>query len=104
MLYDWRLRECDYGRCNGMPAVELRRARAEHLDQPYPEGESWRQAVTRVGRFLDDLPLRWGGRRVLVVGHVATWWGLDHFIAGTTLEDLAVQDSAWREGRLYRLG
>ncbi len=68
MLYDWRLRECDYGRNNGMPAAELHRGRAEHLDQPYPEGESWRQAVTRVGRFLGDLPLRWDGRRVLVVG------------------------------------
>ena len=96
VLYDWRLRECDYGQSNGMPAAELRRGRAEHLDQPYPEGESWRQAVTRVGRFLGDLPLRWDGRRVLVVGHVATWWGLDHFIGGATLEDLAVQDVAWR--------
>jgi 2,3-bisphosphoglycerate-dependent phosphoglycerate mutase len=104
VLYDWRLRECDYGQCNGMPAAELRRRRREHLDQPYPEGESWRQAVARVGRFLGDLPLRWDGQRVLVVGHVATWWGLDHFIAGATLEDLAGQDLGWRDGREYRLG
>jgi 2,3-bisphosphoglycerate-dependent phosphoglycerate mutase len=56
-LYDWRLRECDYGQHNGMPAVEAHRSRREHLDQPYPGGESWRQAIARVGRFLDDLPL-----------------------------------------------
>ena len=104
VLYDWRLRECDYGESNGMPAAELHRGRADHLDQPYPEGESWRQAVTRVGRFLGDLPLRWDGRRVLVVGHVATWWGLDHFIGGATLEDLAVQAVGWQAGRVYRLG
>jgi broad specificity phosphatase PhoE len=94
------MRECDYGQSNGMPAAELRPGRREHLDQPY----SWRQAITRVGRFLGDLPLRWDGRRVLVVGHVATWWGLDHFIGGATLEDLAVQDVAWRAGRVYRFG
>jgi 2,3-bisphosphoglycerate-dependent phosphoglycerate mutase len=87
-----------------MPAADLHRGRREHLDQPYPEGESWRRAVARIGRFLGDLPLRWDGQRVLVVGHVATWWGLDHFIGGATLEDLAVQDLARREGREYRLG
>jgi 2,3-bisphosphoglycerate-dependent phosphoglycerate mutase len=103
VLYDWRLRECDYGQYNGMPRTEVHRNRGEHLDQPYPGGESWRQAVSRVGRFLDDLPLRWNGQRVLVVGHIATWWGLDHFIDGLTLEDLAQQDLGWREGREYRL-
>jgi broad specificity phosphatase PhoE len=103
VLYDWRLRECDYGQYNGMPTGELHRGRREHLNQPYPDGESWRQAVARVGRFLGDLPLRWDGHRILVVGHVATWWGLDHFIGGATLEDLAVQEIGWREGREYRL-
>ena len=103
VLYDWRLRECDYGQCNGMPTADVHHRRREHLDEPYPRGESWRQAVARVGRFLGDLPLRWEGRRVLVVGHAATWWGLDHFIGGGTLEDLAIQDHGWREGREYRL-
>jgi len=104
VLYDWRLRECDYGRCNGMPAAEMHRGRHEHLDQPYPDGESWRQAVARVGRFLGDLPSRWDGHRVLIIGHVATRWGLDHFIVGETLEDLIGEDFAWREGWEYRLG
>ncbi|HEY6294662.1 MAG TPA: histidine phosphatase family protein [Streptosporangiaceae bacterium] len=103
VLYDWRLRECDYGRRNGMPAAELHAGRNEHLDLPYPGGESWRQAVARVGRFLGDLPLRWQGQRVLLIGHVATRWGLDHFIGGATLEDLAGQDFAWREGWEYLL-
>jgi 2,3-bisphosphoglycerate-dependent phosphoglycerate mutase len=103
VLYDWRLRECDYGRRNGMPAAELHAGRSEHLDLPYPGGESWRQAVARVGRFLGDLPLRWEGQRVLLIGHVATRWGLDHFIGGAALEDLSRQDFAWREGWEYLL-
>jgi 2,3-bisphosphoglycerate-dependent phosphoglycerate mutase len=85
-------------------AAEMHRGRVRHLDQPYPVGESWRQAVTRVGRFLADLPSRWDGQRVLVIGHVATRWGLDHFIGGTPIEDLVGQDFAWREGWEYRLG
>ena len=104
VLLDWRLRECDYGKRNGMPVPELHASRREHLDRPYPGGESWRQAVARVGRFLGDLSLRWDGQRVLVIGHVATRWGLDHFIGGVPLEELVDQDFAWQEGWQYRLG
>ena len=44
------------------------------------------------------------GQRVLVIGHVATRWGLDHLIDGLPLEDLMEQDFAWQEGWEYRLG
>jgi 2,3-bisphosphoglycerate-dependent phosphoglycerate mutase len=104
VLYDWRLRECDYGERNGMPAAELHATRREHLDRSYPGGESWRQAAARVGRFLSVLPLRWDGQRVMVIGHVATRWGLDQFIDGVPLEDLIAQDFAWQEGWEYRVG
>jgi len=103
VLRDWRLRECDYGERNGMPAAEMHAHRRDHLDVPYPGGESWRQAVARVGRFLADLPLRWDGRRVLVIGHVATRWGLDHLIAARPLEDLMAEDFGWQRGWEYRL-
>jgi 2,3-bisphosphoglycerate-dependent phosphoglycerate mutase len=86
-----------------MPVAALHADRREHLDQPYPGGESWRQAIARVGRFLGDLPMRWDGRRVLVIGHVATRWGLDHFIGGVLLEDLIEQDFAWQEGWEYQV-
>ena len=104
VLRDWRLCECDYGRRNGMPAAELHATRRTHLDVPYPGGESWRQAVERVGWFLEDLPRRWDGRRVLVIGHVATRWGLDHLLNGRPLEELAEADFAWQGGWEYRLG
>jgi len=103
ILCDWRLRECDYGNRNGAPADEVHRDHHSHLDEPYPGGESWRQAVRRVGRFLDDLHLRWEGSRTLVIGHIATRWALDHFLNGVPLEDLIEADFAWREGWEYRL-
>jgi 2,3-bisphosphoglycerate-dependent phosphoglycerate mutase len=61
ILHDWRLRECDYGTCNGLSLVEVHADRRRHLDDPYPGGESWREAARRVGRFLGDLSLRWDG-------------------------------------------
>jgi 2,3-bisphosphoglycerate-dependent phosphoglycerate mutase len=103
ILLDWRLRECDYGEHNGAPVDIHVRDRARHLDEPFPGGESWRQAVARVARWLDDLEVRWGGARVLVIGHVATRWALDHHVDGVALETLATDDFAWRAGWEYRV-
>lgn len=100
-LLDWRLRECDYGRLNGTREVGAHASRLPYLDQPYPGGESWRGAVARIGRFLDDLPTRWDGTRVLVVGHVATRWGFDHHLNGAPLERLAREDFDWQPGWEY---
>jgi 2,3-bisphosphoglycerate-dependent phosphoglycerate mutase len=103
ILLDWRLRECDYGERNGAPAETQGRDRAAHLDEPFPGGESWREAIGRVARFLKDLTLRWDRRRVLVIGHVATRWALDHYLNDVPLEQLVTDDFEWQEGWEYRL-
>ncbi|MGI9006583.1 MAG: hypothetical protein ACR2FU_10370 [Streptosporangiaceae bacterium] len=38
-----------------------------------------------------------------MVGHVATRWGLDHYLAGIPLEELAAADFAWQPGWEYQL-
>jgi 2,3-bisphosphoglycerate-dependent phosphoglycerate mutase len=104
VFLDWRLRECDYGCLTGSAAAELRAHRAEHVDTSYPGGESWRQAVARIASFVSDLPLRWSGQRVLVIGHVATRYGLEHLLLGTPLEGLVIRDFGWRPGWEYTTG
>jgi broad specificity phosphatase PhoE len=103
VLVDWRLRECDYGLLNGAPVVQVHRERQRRLTTPYPDGESWEQAICRVGRFVVDLPLRWSGKRVLVIGHVATRWALEHLVNGARLEDLVDEEFVWQEGWVYEL-
>ena len=56
IVRDRRLRECDYGALNGMPRARLDAERRRRLDEPFPAGESWRQAVERVTGFLSELP------------------------------------------------
>jgi 2,3-bisphosphoglycerate-dependent phosphoglycerate mutase len=94
---DWRLRECNYGDLNGMPRTVLDAERRRRLDEPFPNGESWREAVARVGGLLDEL----SGERVLVIGHVATRWALDHYLRGVPLETLVDAPFAWRPGWEY---
>jgi 2,3-bisphosphoglycerate-dependent phosphoglycerate mutase len=103
MLTDWRLRECDYGTLNDQPAVDLHRDRRRYLDTPYPGGESWRQAITRVGRVLPDLRLRWEGARVLIIGHVATRWAFEHLLNRVPLEELIAAEFTWWESWEYHL-
>lgn len=103
VLADWRLRECNYGALNRAPAARVHAMRSERLTVPYPGGESWTQAVARVGRFLSDLPARWEGQRVLGIGHVATRWAFDHLINGESVRDLIAADFGWREGWEYLL-
>ena len=47
VLFDWRLRECDYGRLNGAPSDEVVGQRRHRLTTPYPGGESWERALDR---------------------------------------------------------
>jgi len=103
ILLDWRLRECDYGALNGAPADRIHDERRRRLREPYPGGESWRQATDRIGSFLSDPPNRWAGQRILVIGHVATRWGLDRFLDGRDLDQLVGEEFSWREGWEYVL-
>lgn len=100
-LLDWRLRECDYGDLNGHPAAEVHRF-VQGIDDRYPGGESWRESVERAERFLADLPTRWDGRRVLLIGHMAVYWALEHTCAGMPIEQLG-QGFIWQEGWEYEL-
>lgn len=42
-------------------------------------------------------------KRVLVIGHVATRYGLDHYLGGVALEELVDADFNWRAGWEYTL-
>lgn len=103
LFLDWRLRECNYGDRNGEPSDRHARERSLHLDDPYPRGESWRQAVDRTKGLLDDLAELRPGQRVLLIGHVATRWTLEHHLDGIPLETLVTEHFDWQEGWEYRL-
>jgi broad specificity phosphatase PhoE len=101
--HDPRLRECDYGRLNGAPVAALERERPARVEDAFPDGERYRDVVARVGAFLADLRPPFEGRRILVIGHTATRWSLDHLLAGASLAELVSAPFDWREGWDYTL-
>ena len=93
ILHDWRLREADYGQLNRAPVLTVQSA-VQSVVESFPGGESWQQAADRAGRFLDDLPLRWDGQRVCVIGHIATLWGFHQRMNGRSVaEQHATRDA-----------
>ncbi len=103
IFHDWRLRECNYGTLNGMPAAELHADKPSYVRSPYPGGESWQGAIERVGLFLDDLARYFDGQRVLLVGHVATYWAIVHHLDGTSITDLMTSGFDWKLGWEFEL-
>jgi alpha-ribazole phosphatase/probable phosphoglycerate mutase len=100
---DRRLRECDYGQLNGMPTARLQAERLQHLDTPWPGGQSYRQVVDQTRELLHGLAADWDGARLLVIAHSANRWALDCLLLGRDLPDLVVAPFAWQEGWYYTL-
>jgi 2,3-bisphosphoglycerate-dependent phosphoglycerate mutase len=100
---DWRLRECNYGDLNGEPLARFAGEPLRRITEPYPGGESYRQVVERVQQFLDDLPSELESGRIVVIGHAATRWALEHLLTGAPLEELVAAPFQWQPGWEYVL-
>ena len=100
IIRDARLRECNYGALNGRPREEVH---AYGIDERYPDGETWREAVERVEGFLRELPDEHDGERVLIVAHMSAWYALERLANGRTLEDVVGTRMNWQEGWEYSL-
>ena len=103
IIREKRLRECNYGLLNGVPRAQLDADGPDSLDERFPEGESWREAVQRVDAFLHELTRERDGDRVLIIGHMATWYALEGAANGTGLDDLFYAPFEWQEGWEYSL-
>jgi broad specificity phosphatase PhoE len=100
---DRRLRECDYGALNGAPVAQVAARKLDHIDEPFPGGQSYRQVVDQTRHLLAELAAAWDGHRVLLIAHSANRYALDHLLHGHPLPDLITAPFDWQEGWHYHL-
>ncbi|MCL2737351.1 MAG: histidine phosphatase family protein [Alphaproteobacteria bacterium] len=100
---DARLRECNYGDLTQGPADAVNGQKAERIDVPFPNGESYTDTNKRMKEFLDELKTNYDGKTVLVVGHRATQYALDHFILGQPMKEIVAKKFKWQPGWEYEL-
>jgi broad specificity phosphatase PhoE len=98
IVRDARLRECDYGDLEGRPRAEMEAARRAAIHTPFRNGESYQQVAGRMQHFLEHLAAERDGQRVMLVGHAATLWMLEHWLVGRALEEVVgrLPERPWR--------
>lgn len=101
IIQDKRLRECDYGDLTRHPSSEVDPLKVRYITEPFPNGESYDQALERIKDFLEDLKKNYDGRKVMIIGHRATQYGLEHWIKGIFLKDVILASWEWQPGWVY---
>ena len=103
IVKDKRLRECNYGDFTQNPSSQVDEEKSKRIIEPFPNGESYTQTTERIKMFLDDLKENYQGKRVMVIGHRATQYGLENLIFGKPLEEVMPAPWSWQPGWKYIL-
>ncbi|MDD5621431.1 MAG: histidine phosphatase family protein [Candidatus Pacebacteria bacterium] len=96
IIIDKRLREINYGDFNGKPSDLVDSMKKEHIEEPFPNGESYEQAIARTKDFYKELKQKYSDKTILIVGHRATQYGLDTLILGRTIEQCLSIPFKWQ--------
>ncbi len=113
IIKDKRLRECDYGDLTQHSSSEVDLEKIKRIKTPFPNGESYEQTSERMKSFLEDLLKNYNGppshkasegqsKTVMVIGHRATQYGLEHWIKGLSLEEIISISWKWQPGWVYQ--
>ncbi len=102
LFLDWRLRECDYGDLTLAPKEQVEADKINRITEPFPNGESYTEAMERIESFIEDLRTK-EFKRVLIIGSRATHYGLDHWINGKSIETCVLEPMVWQPGWEYQL-
>jgi broad specificity phosphatase PhoE len=103
IVRDGRLREVDYGDLTREPVAVIDRKRKLHIDEPFPNGESYRQRQQLVAEFLDELVKQQRFEAALIVGHRATFYSLESLLGAKSLEDVIGTPFIWQPFWEYAL-
>ena len=102
MYIDERLRECKYGSLTQHPKAEIEALKKDSIQKPFPDGESYQDCAVRMKDFLDYLKQNFDGKTVMVIGHRATQYGLEHHINGKDLLICVTEPWAYQPGWKYQ--
>jgi len=102
LFIDWRLRECNYGKFDGLPAKQFKKDREqEYIQAGYPSGESYMEVESRMKSFLSDLS-RFNYDHIAIVAHQAPQLALDVILKNQTWEGAIASD--WRKSQSWQPG
>lgn len=98
IIIDPRIRECNYGDYNGTNKVVYE----EHIDKPFPNGESLKNVEARMRDFCNYLLENYDGKHVALVCHRAPQLALQVITEGKTWDRAVAED--WRKTKEWKAG
>lgn len=103
IIQDQRLRECNYGDLIQKDSSIVTAMKSNCILTPFPNGESYMQTTKRIKDFLEYLLKNYDGKTIMVIGHRATQYGLEHLINHIPLETIISASWKWQPGWIYNL-
>lgn len=101
IIQDERLRECNYGDFTQESSEVVDREKPQRINVPFPNGESYEETTARMRSFLEDLLKNYKDKKVMIIGHRATQYGIDTLVKGISLEQLTTTPFKWQPGWTY---
>ena len=105
-ISDKRLRECNYGIYDGDDKNKV--VYQDHIEIPFPNGESLLDVEKRIRSFLDYLNTNYEGKIVGIIAHRAPQLALEVIIKKISWEEAIFNDwrmtGEWQPGWQYVIG
>ena len=104
-ITDNRLRECNYGDLDGKHKSLV--VYEEHMDNPFPNGESLKDVENRMRKFVEFLRENYSGKTIGIVAHRAPQLALEVITKNMTWEEAIKNDwrktGDWQPGWKYKI-
>ncbi|MCF7820549.1 MAG: histidine phosphatase family protein [Candidatus Pacebacteria bacterium] len=105
IMQDERLRKCNYGDLN--QADEQLVDYFEHIDIPFPKGESLKDVENRMRGFINYLKGEYDSKYIAIMAHRAPQLALEVVLNNKTWEQAINEDwrkdKAWQPGWIYTI-
>lgn len=109
IIQDRRLREVNLGDLTRVDSKKIDSIMVEHIDKPFPKGESCKDVEKRILSFLNDLSKKYPEKNVAIVAHRVPQLALEVLINKKSWEQAVGEDwrlkqpKEWKPGWKYEL-
>lgn len=99
-IQDTRLRECNYGDCDGEDKSLV--VYKNYIDKSFPNGESLKGVEKRILSFVNEIKNKYDGKTIAIVAHRAPQLALEVLTKNITWE--AAIENDWRKRKAWQPG
>jgi len=109
IIQDRRLREVNLGDLTRVKCKKIDSIMVEHIDKPFPKGESCKDVEKRILSFLNDLSKKYPDKNAAIVAHRVPQLALEVLINKKSWEQAVGEDwrlkqpKEWKPGWKYGL-